>query len=173
MEARIAGYREALFVWSGSIEPTLVQRLETGDESEVGRMIETLKPEAIIGANDRTAGQFMQSLIRLNYQVPKDVRIAGIDDVGYASLLPVPLTTVHQPCREIGAAAVDAMLQRVARPDMPVRDILLDCKLVVRIPAELNCLPRAPEDSPSFVDGTSHAAASVLCLASLETFKDL
>ena len=90
VEARIAGYREALFVWSGSIEPTLVQRLETGDESEVGRMMETLKPEAIIGANDRTAGQFMQSLIRLNYQVPKDVRIAGIDDVGYASLLPVP-----------------------------------------------------------------------------------
>jgi GntR family transcriptional regulator of arabinose operon len=131
VEARIAGYREALFVWSGSIEPTLVQRLETGDESEVGRMMETLKPEAIIGANDRTAGE-LQSLIRLNYQVPKDVRIAGIDDVGYASLLPVPLTIVHQPCREIGAAAVDAMLQRVARPDMPVRDILLDCKLVVR-----------------------------------------
>jgi GntR family transcriptional regulator, arabinose operon transcriptional repressor len=132
VEARIAGYREALFVAGGSIEPTLVQRLETGDESEVRRMMEKLKPEAIIGANDRTAGQLMQSLIRLNYQVPKDVRIAGIDDVGYANLLPVPLTTVHQPCREIGVAAVDAMLERVATPEMPVRDILLDCKLIIR-----------------------------------------
>jgi GntR family transcriptional regulator, arabinose operon transcriptional repressor len=53
VEARIAGYREALFVAGGSIEPTLVQRLETGDESEVRRMMENLKPDAIIGAQRR------------------------------------------------------------------------------------------------------------------------
>jgi GntR family transcriptional regulator of arabinose operon len=58
------------------------------------------------------------------------VRIVGIDDVEYASLLPVPLTTVHQPCLEIGAGAMAAMLERVAIPDMPVRDILLDFRLV-------------------------------------------
>ena len=74
----------------------------------------------------------MQGLIQMNYRIPKDVRIVGIDDVEYASLLPVPLTTVHQPCKEIGIAAVAAMLERVAAPDMPIRDILLDCRLVVR-----------------------------------------
>jgi DNA-binding LacI/PurR family transcriptional regulator len=94
--------------------------------------METLKPEAVVGANDRTAGHLMHSLIRLNYRVPEDVRIAGIDDVAYANLLPIPLTTVHQPCKEIGVAAVAAMLERVANPDMPVRDILLDCRLVIR-----------------------------------------
>jgi DNA-binding LacI/PurR family transcriptional regulator len=71
-------------------------------------------------------------LIRLGYRIPKDVRIVGIDDIEYAKLLPVPLTTVHQPCREIGTVAVDVMLGRIARQDMPVRDILLDCKLVIR-----------------------------------------
>jgi GntR family transcriptional regulator of arabinose operon len=130
--ARIAGYREALFVAGIPVEPALVQRLNSDDESEVRRVMEMLKPEAIVGANDRTAGHLMHSLIRLNYRVPEDVRIAGIDDVAYANLLPVPLTTVHQPCREIGAAAVAAMLERVANPDMPVRDILLDCRLVIR-----------------------------------------
>jgi DNA-binding LacI/PurR family transcriptional regulator len=74
----------------------------------------------------------MQSLIRLNYRIPDDIRIVGIDDVGYASLLPSPLTTVHQPCREIGVAAVAVMLERLETPGMPIRDILLDCKLVVR-----------------------------------------
>jgi GntR family transcriptional regulator, arabinose operon transcriptional repressor len=130
--ARIAGYREALFVAGVPVEPDLVQRLHSDDVSEVQRVMEMLKPEAIIGANDRTAGHLMQSLIRLNYRVPEDARIAGIDDVAYASLLPVPLTTVHQPCREIGAAAVAAMLERIANPGMPIRDILLDCKLVIR-----------------------------------------
>jgi GntR family transcriptional regulator, arabinose operon transcriptional repressor len=39
---------------------------------------------------------------------------------------------VRQPCREIGEAALTAMLERVARPYLPVREILLDCQLVVR-----------------------------------------
>jgi DNA-binding LacI/PurR family transcriptional regulator len=132
VSARIAGYREALFASGAPVEPTLVHTLNTDDESEVRRLMETLNPDAIIGANDWTAGHLMHSLIRSHYRIPKDVRIVGIDDVEYAKLLPVPLTTVHQPCREIGMAAVDAMLERVARPDMPVRDILLDCKLVIR-----------------------------------------
>jgi GntR family transcriptional regulator, arabinose operon transcriptional repressor len=74
----------------------------------------------------------MQTLIELGYRIPEDVRIVGIDDVQYASLLTVPLTTVHQPCREIGVAAVAAMLERIGSPEMPRRDILLDCTLVVR-----------------------------------------
>jgi len=130
--ARIAGYREALFVFGSPIEPELVQSLDTGDESEIRRLMQVLKPDGIIGANDRIAGHLMHSLIRLNYRIPLDVRIVGIDDVEYAKLLPVPLTTVHQPGREIGAAAVGAMLERIARPEMPVRDILLDSKLVIR-----------------------------------------
>ena len=56
----------------------------------------------------------------------------GIDDVGYASLLPVPLTTVRQPTREIGAAAVAAMLERLGKPRLSPRDILLEGTLVVR-----------------------------------------
>ena len=130
--ARIAGYREALFVFGLPVEPSLVQSLETGDESEIGPLMEELKPEAIVGANDRTAGHLMHSLIHLKYRIPLDVRMAGIDDVEYAKLLPVALTTVHQPCGEIGIAAVSAMLERIARPEMPIRDILLDSKLVIR-----------------------------------------
>ena len=74
----------------------------------------------------------MQVLITLGYRIPQDIRIVGIDDVEYASLLPVPLTTVHQPCRDIGEAAMAAMLDRVARPGMFVRDILVECNLVIR-----------------------------------------
>ena len=44
----------------------------------------------------------MHTLLSLGYRFPDDVRIVGIDDVHYASLLPVPLTTLRQPCRDIG-----------------------------------------------------------------------
>ena len=74
----------------------------------------------------------MRVLLAMEYRIPQDVRLVGIDDVEYASLLPVPLTTVHQPCREIGEAAMMAMLSRIEQPGMPARDILIDCRLIVR-----------------------------------------
>jgi hypothetical protein len=93
---------------------------------------EKIKPDAIACANDRTAGHVMHSLIGLNYQIPKDVRIIGFDDIQYANLLPISLTTIHQPCHDMGIVAAAAMLERVATPDIPTREMLLDCRLVVR-----------------------------------------
>ncbi len=152
VEARIAGYREALFRAGVAFEPSLVQRLGAGQTGGLGRFVDRLNPEAIVCANDRTAGEVMHGLIDLNYQIPKDVRIVGIDDVQYANLLPVPLTTMHQPCREIGVTAVAAMLERIASPDMAPRDILLDCELVVRASCGANgttgrWLPPSPVDA--------------------------
>jgi GntR family transcriptional regulator of arabinose operon len=132
VEARIAGYRDALFVAGLPVKGELIHHLDKDPLAELKPFMEKRRPEALVCGNDLTAAQVMQSLIRLKYQIPDDIRIVGIDDVKYASLLPCPLTTVHQPCREIGAAAVAVMLERIGNPDMPVRDILLDCKLVVR-----------------------------------------
>jgi DNA-binding LacI/PurR family transcriptional regulator len=56
----------------------------------------------------------------------------GIDDVKYASLLPVPLTTMHQNCQAIGVVAMMSMLERLEHPELPTRDILLPTRLVVR-----------------------------------------
>src|SRR2546430_12262674 len=61
-----------------------------------------LRPDGIVCANDRTAGKLMHSLRLLKYRVPKDVRLVGIDDVEYAKLLPVPLTTLRSEERRVG-----------------------------------------------------------------------
>ena len=132
VEARVAGYQEALIRAGRPVEDSLVYRLSSDDASEIAQLMERLKPDGIACANDWTAGQVMHCLISLGYRIPQDVRIVGIDDVQYAKLLPVPLTTVHQPCREIGLAAAAAMMNRVEMPQMPARDILLNCRLVVR-----------------------------------------
>ena len=129
---RIAGYREALHVHGLGVDPAMVQSIDPGDVSAVREMLAAQRPDAVVCANDPTAGALMQSLLALGRRIPQDVRVAGIDDVGYAGLLPVPLTTMHQPCREIGVAAMAAMLERIARPDMPMRDVSLECRLVVR-----------------------------------------
>ena len=132
VDAREAGYREALYAWNVTLDRELQQRLDPSLPEEVRALMEGRRPEAIVCANDRTAAQLMHTLIGLHYAVPDDVRLVGIDDLEYASLLPVPLTTLRQPARAIGAAALSAMLDRIARRDLPARDILLRGELVVR-----------------------------------------
>ena len=130
--AREAGYREALFTRGAPVEPALVRRLDPEDAAAVRTFMDVARPDGIVCANDRTAARVMRTLLRLGYAIPGDVRLVGIDDAEFAALLPVPLTTLRQPTRQIGEAALAAMLERVARRDLPPRDILLHCELVVR-----------------------------------------
>jgi DNA-binding LacI/PurR family transcriptional regulator len=132
VDARAAGYREALFTWSAPVEPSLVRRLDPADRAAVKALLDEARPEAIVCANDRVAGRLMHTLLRHGLAVPRDVRLVGVDDLEHASLLPVPLTTLRQPTREIGAAALAAMLDRLGGAHLAPRDILLQGTLVVR-----------------------------------------
>jgi len=132
VDARIAGYREALIANGVRCDESLILRCDPTEEQEIERLLSAQHPDAFLCANDLTAANLMQSLIKLGVTIPEEVRVVGIDDVKYASLLPIPLTTLHQPCFEIGRVAMSAMLERFERRDLPSRDILLDCTLVVR-----------------------------------------
>jgi len=132
VDARVAGYREALLLRSEKAGHDLVSIGDASDPKFIKSILKKQRPDAFVCANDLTAGNLMHTLISLGQRIPDDIRIVGIDDVKYARLLPVPLTTLHQPCRDIGRVAMAVMLDRIANPDLPSRDVLLGCDLVVR-----------------------------------------
>ena len=132
VDARIAGYREALLSQDGKPMRNLVTIGDASDPKFIKSVLRKDRPDAFVCANDLTAGNLMHTLIALGQRIPEDIRIMGIDDVKYARLLPVPLTTLHQPCRDIGRMAMAVMLDRIANPDLPPRDVLLRCEVVVR-----------------------------------------
>jgi DNA-binding LacI/PurR family transcriptional regulator len=132
VEARITGFYEALRHRGVVPDRDAVLWGSAQDTAIVRRMFDELRPDAIVCTNDLTAAQLMQSLMGLGVRIPEEVRIVGIDDVKYASLLPVPLTTVHQDCAGIGMAAMSTMLSRLDHPELPVRDVLLPTRLVIR-----------------------------------------
>jgi GntR family transcriptional regulator, arabinose operon transcriptional repressor len=132
VDARITGFHEALRNFGVMLEYDLVWRGNPQDERFARRMIETSRPEGVVCANDLSAARLMQVLLAMGVSIPEDVRIVGMDDVKYASLLPVPLTTIHQDCAGIGAVAMATMHERLDHPELPVRDVLVPTKLVVR-----------------------------------------
>jgi GntR family transcriptional regulator, arabinose operon transcriptional repressor len=128
---RIAGYREALISRGITPDSLWIHSGEPADEVLVQRII-TGGATAIICANDLTAANLMRTLDTLGIPVPQKIRVVGFDDVRYAELLRPSLTTIHQPCADIGAIAMQVMLERVENPAFPPRDILAQPTLIVR-----------------------------------------
>ena len=150
VSARAGGYREALLAEDIASGPEWVKWGEPHDAALLWKILNDLHPEAFVCANDITAAQLMQTLTAMGVRIPADIRVVGIDDVKYARILQVPLTTLHQPCQELGAEALMAMFARIAYPSMPARHIMLDCDLVVRESSGANlCSGQSSGDEPS------------------------
>jgi len=132
VDSRIAGYREALLTHGLNREGDLVFRCDPEDAQQIGPIFKRHRPHAFLCANDHTAANLMRTLIALGASIPDKTKIVGIDDVKYASLLPIPLTTQHQPCLDLGRIAMATMIDRLEHPGLPTRDISLGCRLVVR-----------------------------------------
>ena len=141
--ARLLGFRAAMQSELGRGAVELTEYGDAGNPDAVRALIERCRPEGIVCANDETAARLMTTLYAIGTRVPAQVRITGVDDMKYAGMLQVPLTTIHQPCAEIGATALMAMLDRVQHPDAPAREFLVDCRLAVRA----STYPRAGVES--------------------------
>ncbi len=128
---RIAGYREALLSAGIAPDPRWVHSGEPTDEKFVQSVVAD-GATAIICANDLTAANLMRTLDALGCPVPQKIRVVGFDDVRYAELLRPSLTTIHQPCVDIGTIAMQVMLERIENPTFPPRDILAQPSLIVR-----------------------------------------
>jgi DNA-binding LacI/PurR family transcriptional regulator len=138
VDDRIVGYREALYAHGMEIDRELLLRIDPTDATTLGNAISSRRIDGLLCANDRTAAEAMRSLLGTGFRIPHDLRIAGFDDVRYAELLPVALTTMHQPCLQIGEAAIATMLDRIGNPHLAARSVLLNGRLVVRKSSGMN-----------------------------------
>ena len=89
-------------------------------------------PDAVICGNDVTAVNLLKTLSKLGLKVPKDVLLAGFDDVKAAAAAHPPLTSMRQPCKVIGNVAVRLLVMRMHYPDEIPREVCCDATLVVR-----------------------------------------
>lgn len=132
VDARIAGVREALVRHGIEPEPNWVRTGDPTDVKFVRLLTAGRQTDGFICANDHTAAVLMRSIEASGFRVPKDFRVVGFDDVKYATLVSPPLTTIHQPCRDLAVIAFRTMLDRLAEPTLAARNISLTPHLVVR-----------------------------------------
>jgi LacI family transcriptional regulator len=71
------------------------------------------RPSAVFVMADLLALGFIQGLLELGVRVPEDVSVIGYDDIPYAEVVAVPLTTIALPKQELGNAAAKALFDRM------------------------------------------------------------
>ena len=90
-------------------------------------------PEAdgIVASNDMVAIAALKVLFNKGVSVPGNIKIVGFDDIPAASIISPELTTISQPIDEIGAKAVQLIIDN-SWPDDEAGRHVFPVKLVVR-----------------------------------------
>jgi LacI family transcriptional regulator len=87
----------------------------------------------VFAANDMMAVGCMYAFKDAGLRIPRDIALAGFDDIPIARYLTPPLTTVHVRIADLGRSALERLAAQLD-PDEPSTDLAdtLDCEVVVR-----------------------------------------
>jgi LacI family transcriptional regulator len=107
-------------------------KLESGQQAVKGLLESNHRPTAIIAANDLMAVGALRELRRAGLRVPKDISVIGCDDIWLGKVTDPQLTTIKIPRAEIGAAAVEAVVQNNSGKAHAGREIRIPTELLVR-----------------------------------------
>ena len=90
-------------------------------------------PTAIVCFNDQQALGVMMALNELKIKIPDDISIIGNDDIYYAKIYPVPLTTIRAPQNEIGKKAAEILIKNIESSKiLPIEKVYLETEFVIR-----------------------------------------
>ena len=131
---RYRGYERALMEARASRSSALQVDAITTEESGFQATNELrnrgVEFDAIVAASDLIAIGALRALQESGVEVPRDVAVAGFDDIPAASLTNPPLTTVMQDTRRAGELLVETLLREIAGD--PAKNSVIPTRLVVR-----------------------------------------
>ena len=117
---RLAGYRDGLRRAGIEYDESLVVEGGFSFESGIAGAKHLLDlpqpPTAIFAANDDCACGVMHEVFERGMSIPRDLSVFGFDDTPTSRQVWPSLTTVRQPCREMGRIAAEQLLASIREP---------------------------------------------------------
>ena len=83
-----------------------------------------VKPDAIIFTNGAICAGFVTGCVNMKVRIPEEISVAGFEDASELEYLPVPVTSMHTPARQLGEAAVKALLAQIDHTLLPFPKVL-------------------------------------------------
>jgi DNA-binding LacI/PurR family transcriptional regulator len=138
--ARVDGFTTALRSAGITVRPELIAHGDWDRELaqvESARMLASVahRPTAIFACSDGMGLGVYDAALEAGLEIPGDLSVVGFDDLLEPAWATPPMTTIHQPIREMGAAAFGMLVQarRSSRTSMARQPgIELQTRLVTR-----------------------------------------
>ena len=116
---RREGYALALSRAGLALDAALIRTAQdtdyaAGSQAAGGLLALVDAPTAVVAVSDTLAIGAIKALRRAGRRVPEDIAVMGFDNLPLSAVFEPALTTVGQPMRELGAAAAEMLLQRLA-----------------------------------------------------------
>jgi LacI family transcriptional regulator len=135
-QARLEVYLEKTASAGLPPDQTLIRccgyQMEDGYQETLALLNLAEPPSAIWAINDLLAIGALRAIQDRGLHIPRDIALAGFDDITLAGQLTPPLTTVHMPSREMGQRTAGMLFTRLEQPSLEPMQELLETWLVVR-----------------------------------------
>jgi len=162
-EQRVEGWRMALaergvvlraeeLLWRGGFTS------QGGYEAMLAILRTADKPSAVFVCNDLMAIGALRAAHEAGVAVPDELSIVGFDDIELSSYTSPALTTVAQPKTQIGALAVDMLLERVSGKRHEPCKVVLQPELRVRASTAGHTPQRASSPKAAATPSSTRAA---------------
>ncbi len=141
---RLKGYQDALM--AAEILPkdeyiryaTIDYSFKSGFDAARSLLSQEKRPTALFCISDMLALGAIASAQEMGFRVPEDVTVVGFDDVEHTTMFHPYVTTMAQPCFELGKKAMELLLCQLRQTPLK-REVLLPHRLMVR---ESSAAPR-------------------------------
>lgn len=132
LQDRMYGFCDTMKNHGFQINKRMLQIYPTEEECIHGLLNMKKMPSAVFCCNDRIALRVMSALQSKNLRIPEDISVVGCDDIEMAAYANPPLTTIHQPFREIGRAAGEMISQMLFSSTPCHQKIYLPSQIIER-----------------------------------------
>lgn len=134
---RCRGYRDALIESGLEADPELVITgyLNTETGARVMKKILNMKkrPDGVFAGNDISAVSLMIELKKVGIEIPREIAIAGINNIYLSGIVQPTLTTANYPAIEMGRTAAAILMDMLGSDHQEApQSIILDHELIVR-----------------------------------------
>ena len=135
-QQRLAGFRDTFAAAGFPVAPDLVAlgdfTFECGRQAVREAMARDIAFDAVFAHNDLSAAGAIKAAHEAGLDVPRDVAVVGFDDIPLAAHTDPPLTTVHQPLRQMGETAARMLMSFFAGTPLPDTPNVIPTSLIVR-----------------------------------------
>lgn len=89
-------------------------------------------PDAIFASSDLIAAAAVKAAKLYHIKVPDDLVVVGFDNINLSTICDPAITTISQPCFQLGYTAGEILYEHITSPDKEKQHVFLNTELIIR-----------------------------------------